>query len=167
MKPYLFLDIDGVLNPDSRRVGFRKYSILGFRVLLNVEHGIRLRSLLAYYDLVWASSWQELANEHIGSKLFLPEIPYVDFEIRWPADRLPGSNVMVKTGKVAEYARGRPFAWVDDDFAPSDLAALASLDQEVLAVSTDPRYGITDQQFFQLEEWGEKYIDSTQEADES
>jgi hypothetical protein len=63
LKPYLFIDVDGVLNPSGMsysardKSGFEKYDILGYKVYLNRKHGKQLLALTDYYELVWATTW--------------------------------------------------------------------------------------------------------------
>jgi hypothetical protein len=93
VKPILFLDVDGPLNPyaakPSRRPeGYETHRMRpsGFdqpwqkplRVWLNPAHGSYLIALP--YELMWATTWGAEANEWIAPHISLPELPAVD----WP-----------------------------------------------------------------------------------
>ncbi|GAA4927173.1 hypothetical protein GCM10023237_56050 [Streptomyces coeruleoprunus] len=164
-KPLLLIDVDGPLNPyealsHSRPPeGYHKHRMRpsGWHdaqplpVLLNPAHGRELRALADAYELVWATTWKGEANEWIGPRLGLPELPYID----WP--RMHGKaprGTFWKTQYVLEYAAGRPFAWVDDDLTAYDrdfvdrnhLAA-------ALLVRVDPRIGLIRVDFDALADW--------------
>lgn len=120
-KPLLCLDVDGVLNPykASRRwlykANYRRWNTTledgrTFGVWLNKGHGRLLRDLAksAGLELVWCTTWEHQANQRIGPRIGLPELPVIAFGFngeRW------------KFRPVLEYAGGRPLAWLDDDFA--------------------------------------------------
>jgi hypothetical protein len=138
MKPILFLDVDGVLNIMSRGTP-RKTMIdveigLGtpkhrYKVRLDEIHGMWLHELAdAGFELVWATTWEDEANEHLLGYYGLPKLPVVPFtaddELRLPLpDLLPQpkfsdrNNVWIwKAPSVLRYAGERPFVWFDDDF---------------------------------------------------
>lgn len=78
--PLLYLDIDGVLNPLSPDpVQFTEHTIDALTVNLSPEHGAWLKELAECYELVWATTWEHHANEHVGPLLGLPELPVVEF----------------------------------------------------------------------------------------
>ncbi|MFJ6570342.1 hypothetical protein ACIQNU_23290 [Streptomyces sp. NPDC091292] len=130
MKPLLLLDIDGPLNPYLALSGPVPdgYTLYRTRpeswtqspylpVLLNPDHGERLLGLTTRFELAWATTWKDEANEWIGPKLGLPRLPYID----WP--EMHGAapdGTYWKTQYVVAYAAGRPFAWVDDEITARD-----------------------------------------------
>lgn len=140
-KPLLLLDVDGPLNPwkqvgkrgrrggGGRRIlpGYTAHDlrgVIGFpdglQVILNPAHNDALRALSETFTLIWATAWQEEANEFIGPLLGLRHLPVIE----WPAhvvedQRREGRNGSWKTPWVsrwlAYYAPGIPWAWVDDE----------------------------------------------------
>lgn len=91
-------------------------------VLLNPEHGDELLALTGLYELAWATTWKNEANEWIAPRLGLPPLPYID----WPRMHgLTGNGTYWKTRYVVEYAAGRPFAWVDDEITDLDTGWVA------------------------------------------
>ncbi|NGO81043.1 hypothetical protein G6045_36090 [Streptomyces sp. YC504] len=165
MRPLLFLDVDGPLNPyaakahrrpegyttlrvpqdeDDRRGGGYTRRRRPLRVWLNPGHGPQLLAL--GYDLCWATTWMADANRWIAPVLGLPELPYVDFGEDLFADRPDG--VHWKTAPLVAHADGRPFAWVDDE--------QSTLDEEfvrrhhtgpALLHHVDPRVGLREPDF--------------------
>jgi hypothetical protein len=138
-KPILFLDVDGVLNVDYHRGTPRKGTIvreipLGhpqhvYTVYLDPSHGPWLNELTEHFELVWATTWEDEANEYLLEHLGLPPLPVVPFtaeaELRLPLpDLLPQPkfsdrhNTWIwKAPSVLRYAGDRPFYWFDDDFS--------------------------------------------------
>lgn len=134
----LAVDVDGPLNPWRakswrRPDGFvsyrhtrdgRWYTGKDFRrhkgtcVWLNPEHGRWLTELAEQCSLtlVWATTWLQEANTHVGPSIGLPQMPVIPF----PANDLHEDG-WLRTGRwkwpgVATYAAGQPIAWLDDDF---------------------------------------------------
>ncbi|GGV29339.1 hypothetical protein GCM10010495_52040 [Kitasatospora herbaricolor] len=147
-KPLLFLDVDGVLNPAAPHpdAGFEAHALLGYRVLLSARHADWLRELAGGYQLVWATTWEEEANRHLSPLLGLPELPVVRFTgyVPQPGDpRVPLMQLISgrKWPPILRYARGRPFAWVDD-VIPGRLVRRALLRRDRLLLPVDPFHGL-------------------------
>ncbi|MFH8983286.1 HAD domain-containing protein [Streptomyces varsoviensis] len=146
-RPLLFLDIDGVLNPVLPTPGFSAHDLLGFTVLLSVDHADWLRELSGAYDLVWATTWEHEANRHIAPLLELPSLPVVEFTGYRPQPgdpRLPARELFEgrKWAPLLRFAAGRPFAWIDD-VIPSRLVRRARLRRDRLLLPIDPGHGLT------------------------
>ncbi|XVV07074.1 HAD domain-containing protein [Actinosynnema sp. CA-248983] len=174
----LMLDVDGPLNPcaakpSKRPAGYRTFRYTrsggwhtgrdarryrGLRVWLNPAHGPALRALAADtgLELVWATTWLDLANELVAPAIGLPELPVVRFpdldrERGWPPDG------EWKWRAVAAYAAGRPLAWFDDEL-DAWSAARGAFDLERGGAPTrlctvDPRRGLTDEHFDDVRAW--------------
>lgn len=135
MKPLLLLDVDGPLNPyaawkcppgyDTHRLTVPGHGVVSVRI--NPGHGAALRDLSDMFELVWATSWGELANTYLCPLLGLPDLPVVPW-----TDRVAPPRVCWKTPDVAAWTGGRTFAWVDDDISRRDRAWLHG----------DPRVGV-------------------------
>lgn len=68
-KPVLFVDVDGVISiygfdPDSRPPG-AFLTVDGILHFLSSAAGEHLRELAGVFELVWATGWEERANEHL------------------------------------------------------------------------------------------------------
>lgn len=165
--PLLFLDVDGPLNPYAakptrRPKGYQTHRMSPpdwareypnakpLRVWLNPEHGPMLLSLPV--ELVWATTWQHDANEWIGPHIGLPELPVVEWPERVPGD--PDDARLWKTQPVAEYAAGRPFAWVDDQLTGADVRWCADeYPAPTLLLPIDPAIGLRRFDIAAIERW--------------
>lgn len=103
--------------------------------------------------LVWATTWEQEANEWIGPHIGLPELPFVP----WPAaqeraDEQDGRYW--KTRFVAEYAADRPFAWFDDQISQIDARWCAENHPAASLLQwIDPAYGIRDRDLAVVRRW--------------
>ena len=180
MKPILFLDVDGPLNPyaakphrrppgytthrlnpltddGSRWTAHNKHPL---RVWLNPSHGPSLLGL--GFDLVWATTWEAEANELIGPRIGLPELPYVSFDRRRAPlpgmpdrtvlDTLPGpGGTYFKTDQLVRWADGRPFVWVDDEITAVDIDWIAQhTSSRSVTERISPRVGLVEEDFERL-----------------
>jgi len=136
----LFADGTGQLGPASGPpAGARFHSIEGIPHFLSAIAAAHLLALAEHFELVWASGWEERANEHLPHLLGLPsEMPFLRFE------RAVGrSNAHWKLDAIEGYAGGRPLAWVDDALDEDCRAWAARRGAPTLLVQTDPRRGLT------------------------
>ncbi|MGW4650946.1 HAD domain-containing protein [Kitasatospora sp. NPDC004289] len=147
-KPLLFLDVDGVLNPVCPHpdADFDTHTLFGYAVLLSARHGDWLRELAGTYELCWATTWEDHANEHIAPVLGLPQLPVVHFSgyVAQPDDpKVPVLDLIAahKWAPLLRYAAGRPFAWVDD-VIPGSLTRRSVLRRDRLLLRIDPGQGL-------------------------
>jgi HAD domain in Swiss Army Knife RNA repair proteins len=177
--PLLMVDIDGVISlfggwgseswPSAGRqahgapgaaasaragagaapVDGRLHSIDGIPHFLSSTAAAHLLDLSAVYELVWASGWEERANEHLPRLLGLPRgLPF----LRFP--RTVGrSNAHWKLEAIDAYARGRALAWVDDALNDACHAWARERAAPTLLVATEPALGLTAAQALRLERW--------------
>lgn len=159
-RPLLLLDVDGPLNPYQSRIpplGYRKARQASrharVHVRLNPEHGALLCGFAESHgvELAWATLWgPDRANALIGSFIGLPELAGVDFspDDQTLVDRYGDSW---KFGYVEHWARGRPLAWLDDEFKAQHLHVhrdqflhrRKSAGVPTLLVDVSPRTGLT------------------------
>lgn len=165
-KPLLFLDVDGPLNPIDGNHGklqdqgyvMHKMRPRGFEeetgmpalnVLLWPEHGKMLQSLDV--ELVWGTTWEHEANEWIGPHLGLPQLPVCKF------DNKPfgmGRGIHWKTFDLLQYAKGRPFIWIDDEISATDREhVLACHPHPHKLVWVSPLSGLTERHIAAINEW--------------
>jgi hypothetical protein len=92
-RPLLLVDIDGVISlfgvrpgpsaqraPDGSPLDGSFHSIEGIPHFLSSTAAAHLLSLAPLFELVWASGWEERANEHLPHLLGLPErLPFLRF----------------------------------------------------------------------------------------
>ncbi|MGV8847695.1 hypothetical protein [Tessaracoccus sp.] len=163
-KPFLLLDVDGPLNPwrmsrlTARDNGYVSHQITVtgqmYGVYLNPAHGAALLGLTDLVDLMWATTWEDSANELISPHLGLPsDLPV----IYWPADALHPSTHRGswKTRHVLAAVNGNAFAWFDDDINRHDrtyVAATTGAGPSLLR-RVEPHLGLTEADFSAVRDW--------------
>jgi len=151
-KPVLAVDVDGVIavfgfeEPPTWPVA-RFELIDGLMHCILVDAGERLRRLGRHYDLVWATGWEERANQ-LGELLDLPELPYLTF-----AGSARFGSAHWKLEPLSEYAVGRPLAWIDDSFDESCYEWARGRSEPTLLIPTSSETGLEETQVEALMAW--------------
>ncbi len=151
------VDIDGVISlfgvpgeddkGDTPRGSL--HAVDGMVHFLSATAAAHLLELSDMYELVWASGWEERAEEHLPRLLGLPAgLPYLRFG-REPG----GSGAHWKLEAIERFAQGRALAWVDDCFNDACHRWAAGRASPTLLVATEPRYGLTARETALLREW--------------
>jgi hypothetical protein len=125
-KPLLFVDVDGVISlfgfdegyglapgdaPFSRCPEGALHSINGVMHYISSACGAYLLRLVEHYQLVWATGWEETANDYLPHLLGLPgELPFLTFD-----GRVAFGSAHWKVDAIERYAGERPLAWIDDN----------------------------------------------------
>jgi hypothetical protein len=183
--PLLLVDIDGVISlfgppaagsrqrlaPDGTPLDGSFHAIEGIPHFLSSTAAAHLLSLAALFELVWASGWEERANEHLPHLLGLPDrLPFLRFPRGLAPAAVPGAGVAAngaapsadgpqttlahwKLESVDAYAGRRSLAWIDDAFNPACQAWAAARASPTLLVATEPELGLTSREAALLEEW--------------
>jgi hypothetical protein len=151
IRPYLLLDVDGVLNPFAAEVcpePYREYDFFPGEdaVRLADVHGEWLRDLARTFDLVWATGWGHQADQFIAPTLGLPRLPVILFpRIAFdPALKVPA---------IDDYVGDRPLAWLDDIVTPEAQSWAAARTAPTLLVAVDPAVGLTAEIVAELKRW--------------
>jgi hypothetical protein len=172
-KPLLLVDIDGVISlfgfpadafngRASARPEGSFHAIDGIPHFLSSAAARHLLALVSDFDLVWASGWEEKAEEYLPHLLGLPAaLPFLRFE-RGGA----GMNAMGGTGAststrahwkldaIDAFAGAeRPLAWIDDAFNDACHVWAGARPVPTLLVQTEPHTGLTQLHATQLREW--------------
>ena len=115
--------------------------------------GNRLKRLAERYELVWATGWEEKANEYLPRLLSLDarELPVLTFE-----GRAVFGSAHWKVEAIDEYARDRPAAWIDDNLDDRCHAWAEGRSAPTLLVETDAAVGITEEHVELLLRFAEK-----------
>jgi hypothetical protein len=151
------VDIDGVLSlfgrpetpPWSARVDGAFHTIDGIPHFLSHAAARHLLGLGEDFDLVWASGWEEKAEEHLPHLLGLPQgLPFLRFE-RCPR----GVQAHWKLAAIDGYARDRPLAWIDDALSEACHAWADARRAPTLLVQTSPERGLTATEASLLADW--------------
>jgi hypothetical protein len=123
-KPWLLLDVDGVVNLGlflssrqrsklrgdqgwiSTRAG-DPHDPYAARIVTNRNWGRILLGLTDVFDLAWATGWSREANWYISPLLGLPELPVAPAVVK--RDEAPR-----KAFTVIPWTQGRPWCWLED-----------------------------------------------------
>jgi hypothetical protein len=125
------------------------HTIEGIPHFLSHAAAEHLLGLVAHFDLVWASGWEEKAEEYLPRLLDLPTgLPFLRFE------RSPGrSSPHWKLAAIEEHAGSRPLAWIDDAFNDACHAWADARQAPTLLVQTVPERGVTSTETQLLVDW--------------
>jgi hypothetical protein len=128
------------------------HSIDGIPHFLSSTAAAHLLELASAFDLVWASGWEEKANEYLPRLLGLDgPLPFLRFSTDAGAGRT--THAHWKLAAIDRYARLRPLAWIDDAFNPACHAWAQAREAPTLLVSTTPEYGLTSREAQVLLGW--------------
>ena len=128
------------------------HSIDGIPHFLSSTAAAHLLALLPRFELVWASGWEEKANEHLPRLLGLPgPLPYLRFARRPQS----GSSTRAhwKLEAIERYAGDRPLAWIDDAFNAACHAWAKARTAPTLLLRTAPDRGLTSREVKVLMAW--------------
>jgi HAD domain in Swiss Army Knife RNA repair proteins len=157
-RPLLMVDIDGVISLFGARlpgVGGTPRSSGSFHSIEGIPHFLssiaagHLLSLSSVYEIVWASGWEEKAEEYLPRLLGLPlGLPF----LRFP--RAVGrANAHWKLETIDTYAQGRPLAWIDDALNDACRRWAQERAAPTLLVQTLPEAGLTESEARRLTGW--------------
>jgi hypothetical protein len=159
-RPILAVDIDGVISlfgfDDSMQPGTgdpgkapgQFHLIDGMLHCIALETGPMLNRLAESYELIWASGWEDRANDHLPDILGVSELPYLTFD-----GRAQFGTAHWKLDAIDEYARSRPLAWIDDSLDRSCYEWSERRKAPTLLVPTESAVGLTETQVGALESW--------------
>jgi hypothetical protein len=158
-RPILAVDVDGVISlfgfeePPDR--GVAKFELIdGMVHCISTAAGKRLQRLSDLYDLVWATGWEDRANDSLAPLLGLPELPWLSFD---GAARFGSAHW--KLGPIDEYAGQRALAWVDDSFDDSCYQWANGRAAPTLLVPTQSPHGLEEAQTEALISWARELGD--------
>lgn len=164
-KPWLLLDVDGVLNAELPRLkaaelGYSEHVVncrgLEFIIRTNPEIESILKPLRYAFDIVWCTSCEDDANKNISHLVGLPDnLPVIHDLVSVKA---PHPFLCYKTGRVLEWIKDndRPFAWVDDYLTRCDKRWWERQPIKAKVMRIEPYYGITFKHVSELVEWSKQ-----------
>jgi hypothetical protein len=166
-KPLLFLDVDGVISLFGFREGYglaagdapfegcppgRLHSINGVMHYISEGCAAHLERLAERYELVWATGWEETANDYLPHLLGLPDhLPYLTFD-----GRVSGGPAHWKIEAIGEYAGERPLAWIDDNLDDSCRAWAEERPAPTLIIETIRHEGMHEEHVELLLRWADE-----------
>ena len=154
-RPILFLDVDGVIS----LFGFGRdvtppgafHSIDGIVHCIGERVADRLGRLADRFELVWATGWEEKANEYLPHILGLAgELPVLSFD-----GRAVFGSAHWKLHAIDEYAGDRPAAWIDDYIDDECRAWAERRAAPTLLVEAESATGLTEEHVERLLGWAE------------
>jgi HAD domain in Swiss Army Knife RNA repair proteins len=156
-KPILFVDVDGVIrlfgfSPQASVLPGRFHWIDGVAHCIPDDAGGRLARLAERFELVWATGWEEKANEYLPFILSLPqsELPCLLFQ-----GQAVFGSAHWKLDAIEEYAGDRPAAWIDDNLDRNCRRWATSRRAPTLLVETSSATGMTDEHVDELLAWAD------------
>ena len=156
-KPILFVDVDGVLSlfgfePVAGNLPGHFHWIDGVAHCIPEEVGPRLARLAERFELVWATGWEDKANEYLPFILKLPdpELPCLTFD-----GRAVFGTAHWKLEAIEEYAGERPAAWIDDNLNETCHQWAEGRSAPTLLVETQSAIGMTDEDVERLLAWAD------------
>jgi len=173
-KPLLLVDVDGVVSlfgargavdgsapgspaglapPPAGAIEGSFHAIDGIPHFLSSTAAGHLLDLARSFDLVWASGWEEKANEYLPYLLGLPRsLPFIPFSRRTTVNA-GTPHAHWKLESIADYVGRRALAWVDDAFNAACHRWARARGAPTLLVSTAPELGLTAQEAGTLLRW--------------
>lgn len=162
-KPVLAVDVDGVISlfgfeGPIEKAPCRFQLIDGMAHCISPQAGERLQRLVPHYELIWATGWEDRANDYLLHMLGLEPLPVLRF----------GRNARFgsahwKLDPIRDYAAGRRLAWIDDSLDESCHEWARKRQEPTLLVPTTSDVGIEDSHVETLLSWaanGSGYTDS-------
>jgi len=155
-RPILFLDVDGVISlfgfPPDRPPPGAFHSIDGILHCIGERAAELLARLSERFDLVWATGWEERANETLLQLLELgSELPVLSFDGR----AIFGSSHW-KLDAIDEYAGDRPAAWIDDFIDDACRTWAEMREAPTLLIEAESAVGLTEHHVDELLAWAER-----------
>ena len=156
-KPILAVDVDGVISlfgfdGDPHDAPGRFHLIDGIAHCIDEGVGTRLLRLARRFELIWATGWEDRANDRLPTILGLPgELPYLTFD-----GNARFGTAHWKVEAIDRYARQRPLAWIDDCLDESCHAWAAARDAPTLLLSIESARGLADEDVETLLRWADE-----------
>jgi hypothetical protein len=152
-KPILAVDIDGVISlfdfDEAAGDPPGEFHLIdGMLHCISHKAGERLRRLANSFELVWASGWEDRANDHLPAILGLPELPYLIFD-----GRAQFGTSHWKLDALERFAADRPLAWIDDSLEDSCYGWADEREAPTLLVQCDSGRGLQEEHVETLLAW--------------
>ena len=165
-KPLLFVDVDGVISlfgfdegyglapgdaPFSRCPPGALHSVNGVMHYISSACGAYLLRLGERYELIWATGWEETANDYLPHLLGLPgELPFLTFD-----GRVAFGSAHWKVDAIERHAGDRPLAWIDDNIDETCRAWAEGRPAPTLIVETLRHEGMDERHVEALLRWAD------------
>lgn len=152
-KPVLAVDVDGVISlfgfdGPAEEAPCKFQLIDGMAHCISLETGPRLQRLMRHYELIWATGWEDRANDYLVLMLGLPALPVLHF-----GRSARFGSAHWKLDPIGEYAAGRRLAWLDDSLDDSCHEWAERRAEPTLLVPTQSDVGLLDSHVEVLVDW--------------
>jgi hypothetical protein len=151
------LDVDGVISLfgfplDSGDIPGPFHWVDGIAHCISQDCGRHLTRLADRFELVWATGWEEKANEYLPFILKLPfkDLPALNFE-----GRAVFGTAHWKLDAIDEYAAGRPAAWIDDNLDDECREWAEQRKEPTLLIQTESPIGMLEEHVDELLAWAD------------
>jgi hypothetical protein len=124
------------------------HSIEGIPHFLSATAAAHLLALGDQFELIWASGWEERANDHLPQIIGVPKLPYLRFD-----GRAQFGTAHWKLEALDEHAGSRALAWIDDSLDESCYEWAEERQAPTLLVPTESDTGLLDAHVEALEAW--------------
>ena len=163
-KPLLYVDVDGVLSlfstPQDKppiRPDTHFLNVEGVGHLIAMDNCRRLGTLTDVFDLVWATGWEEKANENLLDLVGLPgPLEVIAFKTR-----RYDHQAHWKLGALEAHSGSRPLAWIDDALDDECRAWAAARTAPTLLIETETAVGLTEADVARLRAWADDLTAAT------
>lgn len=153
-KPFLLMDVDGVLNcVGSKLVEFedefqKEWRMRLLMIQIPVGTKDRLHRLAEVFEMHWATMWEDSANIDLHPYLgFVDPWPFIEWDSH-QKQLLRAGLLMEESWKLLDIKRyvgeDQPFAWVDDDIQEDARVWVAQRPGPSLLLQTNEDMGLTE-----------------------
>ena len=141
-RPLLAIDVDGVISlfgfDEPPPTDLARFELIdGMVHCISLAAGDRLLRLRDHYDMVWATGWEEKANDYMPNVIGMPELPALNFG---GAARFGSAHW--KLMPLEEFSKGRALAWIDDSLDESCYDWARKRSEPTLLVPTESALGL-------------------------
>ena len=157
--PILAIDVDGVISlfgfETTPPAGSARFELIdGIPHCISLAAGERLLRLSGVFEMVWATGWQERANDRLPQIIGIGPLPVI--EIDGPGVAPKSGPAHWKLEPLDRFVGERAVAWIDDSFDQSCFEwaeAREAGGSPTLLVPTEPDLGLEEGHVAALEYW--------------
>lgn len=160
-RPILAIDVDGVIS----LFGFDEVpppEVARFELIDGTPHCIstaaadRIRRVSEHFDPVWATGWQDRANDRLSLVTGIGPLPVIEFDAHREQGAAGTTAAHWKLGAIDAFCGDRALAWIDDSFDRSCFEwadAREAGGAPTLLVPTEPEIGFEEAQAVATADW--------------
>lgn len=169
-RPILAIDVDGVISlfgfdsPPPPEVA-RWELIDGTPHLISIAAAERIRRLSGRFEPVWATGWQDRANDRLSLITGIGPLPVIEFDGHHEPGVAAGTTAAHwKLSAIGRFCGNRPLAWIDDSFDRSCYSWAERREaggHPTLLVPTEPEIGFEEAQADATADWADSLSTSS------